>query len=608
MPARGRGGGTSLKLARRAFVIVASAFGLMLPGLAFPEAATAATDAATIAASAPQVTFGADVVFSGAVEAADPACLGPRPVSLQSRRSDQADYTDLAQGTTSADGAFSFAQAPDSSANFRAAFPEFVAGNVTCLKITSNHVHVGVSALVEDSLGKDSIAAGNCVTMSVTVQPDKSGQDVELQRKQGGAWTTIETRALNASSELSRRLCFGWPDIGTTRLRARWTGQDGLNETGTGPVLALAVVQAAWMNRIDELTGGRQVSVSVGLDGEFLYQRRETVPRTPASNQKLVLSMALLDELGVDHHVVTHAAAETVKNGVVQGDLWILGRGDPSIDGGDLTTLARVIEDAGIARITGSVMGSTGYFSHDWSAPGWDPDFPKLFIPLPTALTYNGNVAGGVHISDPERRAAVALTDELESRGINVKGKPGAGSDPGGLEDVATIESPKLTVLLRRQNVQSVNFYAEVLGKLLGAERSGVPGTIAKGAAAIDGWASDHGASVTARDCSGLSYDNRVTAQGLVKLLWFADDASWGTALRKTLPTGDQGTLEDRLNGVQVRAKTGTLTDISALSGWVWLEEEETWAEFSILSSGMSKTTAAAIEDSIVRTLLHNAH
>jgi D-alanyl-D-alanine carboxypeptidase len=52
---------------------------------------------------------------------------------------------------------------------------------------------------------------------------------------------------------------------------------------------------------------------------------------------------------------------------------------------------------------------------------------------------------------------------------------------------------------------------------------------------------------------------------------------------------------------VKVRAKTGTLIDISALSGWVWLAKEGTWAQFSILSRGMSKTEAAAIEDRIVR-------
>jgi D-alanyl-D-alanine carboxypeptidase len=93
----------------------------------------------------------------------------------------------------------------------------------------------------------------------------------------------------------------------------------------------------------------------------------------------------------------------------------------------------------------------------------------------------------------------------------------------------------------------------------------------------------------------------------MLKLLWVADAAAWGPVLRDALATGGQGTLEDRLHGVRVRAKTGTLDGVSALSGWVWLEKEGTWTEFSILSRGMPKWVASSIEDAIVRVLTNNA-
>jgi D-alanyl-D-alanine carboxypeptidase len=51
-----------------------------------------------------------------------------------------------------------------------------------------------------------------------------------------------------------------------------------------------------------------------------------------------------------------------------------------------------------------------------------------------------------------------------------------------------------------------------------------------------------------------------------------------------------------------VRAKTGTLDDVSALSGWV-KADAGTWVEFSVLSFGMSKSAASAIEDRIVVVL-----
>ena len=119
-------------------------------------------------------------------------------------------------------------------------------------------------------------------------------------------------------------------------------------------------------------------------------------------------------------------------------------------------------------------------------------------------------------------------------------------------------------------DVDSINFDAEVLGKVLGAEVSGT-GSIAAGAAAIDAFTAAHGApGFQHRDASGLSYADRVTAQGMVRLLWAADKQPWATDLRLALPIGGQGTLEGRLGHTRIRAKTGTLTDISALSGWVW--------------------------------------
>ena len=68
-----------------------------------------------------------------------------------------------------------------------------------------------------------------------------------------------------------------------------------------------------------------------------------------------------------------------------------------------------------------------------------------------------------------------------------------------------------------------------------------------------------------------------------------------------------RGTLEDRLTDVRIRAKTGTLDDVSALSGWVWVEKSGGWVEFSILSSGFNEWTAKRIEDRIVRIVSFQA-
>ncbi|MGH2711703.1 MAG: D-alanyl-D-alanine carboxypeptidase/D-alanyl-D-alanine-endopeptidase [Actinomycetota bacterium] len=363
----------------------------------------------------------------------------------------------------------------------------------------------------------------------------------------------------------------------------------------------------AWTAKIDKLIGRRPFGVAVREGKRFLYRAHDVMQRIPASNEKLLMSMALLDTLGPESRILTQAASVPLVAGVIPGDLWILGQGDPDTGPAQMQKLAAAIQAAGVVQIEGSVNGSTGYFKRDWRAPGWKPYFPREEVALPTALTFEDNIAKGIHIRDPELRAARSLSDALKELGIKVGGKAGAGKPPEGLLPVAQVQSRRLLDILEFTNRYSVNFYAEVLGKRLGAERLGVPGSIAKGATAMREWAAEQGVHLRARDSSGLSYDNRLSPAGLVRLLGGAEAEAWGEAFRESLPRPGQGTLEGRMRHLQVRAKTGTLTGISALSGWVFLRREGVWAEFSILSKGMDKAQAMRIEDAVVRVLARSA-
>jgi D-alanyl-D-alanine carboxypeptidase/D-alanyl-D-alanine-endopeptidase (penicillin-binding protein 4) len=376
-----------------------------------------------------------------------------------------------------------------------------------------------------------------------------------------------------------------------------------------------AHAKAGWKERIDRLVRRKAMGVAVRIDGERLYEHDARARRPPASNQKLLLAMALFEDLGPDMRLETRAAVRRVRGDTVAGNLYLLGSGDPAITGGGkygrslpfeptgLRELALAVRASGIRRIKGRVVGALTYFAHDWSARGWRSYFPSRYIPLPSAVTFEGNTHKGVHISNPEWRAARAMTAKLESVGVAVKRAPRSSGVKRRTTDVASVQSRPLGTLVRFMNRRSSNFFAELLGKRLGVHRSGRPGTIAKGAAAIEAWAEGHGVRAESFDGSGLSYANRVSAKGLARLLDWADEQNWWKTLRAGLPTGNQGTLEDRLEGVRVRAKTGTLINVSALSGWIYLEREDEWASFSILSRGMPKYRAAAIEDKIVRIL-----
>ena len=126
--------------------------------------------------------------------------------------------------------------------------------------------------------------------------------------------------------------------------------------------------------------------------------------------------------------------------------------------------------------------------------------------------------------------------------GIRVTGTPGAARPPNGLVPVTSVDSAVLKDIVRRMDVDSLNFYAEVLGKLLARLTTGAPATIAHGAAAISAYEHDQGVdNMEHHDSSGLSYANRVRTNSIVRLLWAADGKPWGPVLRLALPARRPG-------------------------------------------------------------------
>lgn len=371
-----------------------------------------------------------------------------------------------------------------------------------------------------------------------------------------------------------------------------------------------------WKRQIDHIAAGKRIGISLRDQGTFLYRHNDRTKRAPASNEKLLLSMALFKRFGTQATIETRISTATEPvAGIVSGDVYLSSKGDPSVTSGGayarslpfvattLGTLARSIAKT-TDRIEGSVVGNTGYFARDWFAPGWSYNFPDDEVPLATSLAFNGNTYNGFHVKNPEWRAAKSLTRKLESLGVAVTGRPRADVMPDKGVTLATTSSAPLNQMVRYMDRTSSNFFAEMFGKRLGAETYGAPGTIAKGADAIERYARRRGVTLTAYDGSGLSYSNRVAPSGMVKLLGQVEAAEpFYDVLRRALPTGGQGTLEDRLHGVNIRAKTGSLDGVSALSGWIYLKRTGSWAELSIMSSGMSYYPSKNVEDRIVRLI-----
>ena len=438
-------------------------------------------------------------------------------------------------------------------------------------------------------LSRHVVAADRCVRGTV-VAPGAARAVASIHGGPGAA-VHVEVR----DGEGATRLCGPWRTGRRLHLRA------SAAHAAASRAVPLRIVAPRWTRRLDRRLGHLSVSMSVRVGRRLVFSHLGGVPRVPASNEKLLLSMALLDRMGASASIPTNVESRSLVRGEVRGDLWLVGHGDPEVDEATLQRLARRVRSRGVSAVRGSVVGDTSTFRRERWAPGWRA-IALDFIPVPTALTFEGNVDARGFVQDPELRAASAFTDDLRALGVEVGGRPRAGPVAPDARVRATVRSARIADILRRQNVTSSNLDAEVLDKLLGARAVGPPGTIAKGAAAIRAWAADHGVDAVVRDAAGLSYANRITTDDMVSLLAVASRSPWGVTLRSTLPAAGEGTLAGRLAGVDVRAKTGTLLGgISALSGWVRLEAGRRWAAFSILSSGLSKAGAVALEDALVR-------
>jgi len=355
---------------------------------------------------------------------------------------------------------------------------------------------------------------------------------------------------------------------------------------------------APWTRALDAAATGPDVSVAVGVGDEIVYVHGGQTRRAPASGQKLLTSIAALELFGPAYRFPTVVAAErSPRDGVVRGDLWLVGEGDPELDAARIGTLADALARAGITHVAGSVVGDTARFSRRWWAPGWVEGLSRRYVRRPTALTFAGNLA-----AVPELSAARALTDALRSRGIAVGGDPRRGDAPGRFRELAQVGSAPLRDLLARQNRSSLNLHAEVLLRAIGAN-AGTP-TTAGGADAVEAVAAEHGVEVRVRDGSGLSHGNAVSAIALTSMLLLAADEPWGSAFEASLAVPGEGTLSGRLLGTSVRAKTGTLFTVpcSTLAGYV-RDANGRRVAFAVLSEGIAKGSSIAVEDAVVRIL-----
>jgi D-alanyl-D-alanine carboxypeptidase/D-alanyl-D-alanine-endopeptidase (penicillin-binding protein 4) len=197
---------------------------------------------------------------------------------------------------------------------------------------------------------------------------------------------------------------------------------------------------------------------------------------------------------------------------------------------------------------------------------------------------------------DPRLLPGYAVAALLRGLGVDVSGDVALGGEKI-RERLTSVDSAPLGVLVRELGKNSDNFYAETLFKALGAAARGAPAHSRDGADVVLTWAKEAGAlepGTAVVNGSGLFDANRVTANGLATALRAAYlDPRIGAEFVAQLAVGGvDGTLRGRFRKLAerrvVRAKSGTLDQVIALSGYVLGPAADTAVAFSFIIEGVS--------------------
>ncbi len=445
---------------------------------------------------------------------------------------------------------------------------------------------------------------------------------------------------------------------------------------------------------------GRWGVLAVSLDQhDTLLALNPHHPLVPASNVKILTTAAAFHYLGPDFRYRTFLIADgPVVDGALEGDLVLLGTGDPTLsdrynpsETAVLDTLARRLVDQGIEEILGDVVVDGSFFQGPELHPTWDPrDFndpfaapisaislaenvvtvrveagswigaqPSIFtvppgagIPLknmartvasgersrillfresPTdPIGIQGEIPFGgsdvwrrLPVPDPLRFTGIQMEQALRRQGVQVGGnvriaRAAEGSKFSGDPTFMTADgkapprilavqtSPALLEILRVVNKESNNFFAESVLKTLGRVVTG-DGSFQGGSRVVETFlTSEVGVpreEVRVLDGSGLSTENLASPGVFIQTLEYLAGSEYWEEFLSLLPEAGVRRELSRMYrspaALNLRAKTGTMDRVSALSGMVRTRTGER-VLFSILSNEVtSEYRAKRAEDQV---------
>ena len=405
-----------------------------------------------------------------------------------------------------------------------------------------------------------------------------------------------------------------------------------LNDSAAVPLASAVTAQLEPLLKTDG-DGTFTGLVQDALTGQVLFDRGGSENRVPASNMKLLTAVAALRSLGPGHRFTTGVVA-----GPAAGQVVLVGGGDvllgPGESNGDLvmghaglaTLAAQTVQALSAAGTAGEikVLVDDSLFTGPALNPAWESgdvaagEVAPLYPLALNSARYDPAVTTGPRPQD----SAITVAEEFAARlrtagaaaGLTVAaaverspqsapaGEPAenAGGEPAVL---AGVQSATVAEQVDHMLQESDNYLAEALGRMA-AVAAGQPGSNDGATAAVRAQLADAGIPVDAMklvDVCGLAMGNQVSARQfteVVRAITSGTDSRLRAALDGFPVAGLTGTLDTRYGDDStargaglVRAKTGTLNSVLALSGYV-VDADGRLLVFSFIGNGLTPGAA----------------
>lgn len=322
-----------------------------------------------------------------------------------------------------------------------------------------------------------------------------------------------------------------------------------------------------------------------------LYELDPGEEMIPASITKAIIAAASYSKLGANYNIPTivYTDDSDIKDGIINGNLYLKGFGDPDLNSGDIQKLADDIIKKGIKEITGNIVADESYFDNNYKSLSgvYKGDTGPSYWPYVTALCLD---KGGSAIS-----AANLLSSLLSYAGVTAPGAVIGGITPSGAKEVAQISHAIYDVIAYMLK-ESDNHSAITMFKLLGAKFHSTPASLEDGQAVIIDFLTELGVdrySYEILEGSGLTRYNKVNAELYMKVLkhMYDDRFTFDYYMNSLSVAGKDGTLKNRMIGTEaegnVYGKTGTINGVSALTGYV-IDKDSEILMFYIVMNGFS--------------------